>query len=89
MDLRMVACMSGGGIWVVTGRDVTEEFVSAGHFCRRFKKSFRSGESLSRGTYHELDSQDEIYEFFTPKKAKPEIQSSFARIHWIEMQGEE
>jgi len=62
-----------------------EEFVSsAGHLLQEIQKNlFDQAKAFQEEHTRELDSQDEIYEFFTPKNsAKPEIHGGFARIHW-------
>jgi len=61
------------------------EFVSsAGHLLQEIQKNlFEQAKAFQEEHTRDIDTQEEIYEFFTPKNtAKPEIHGGFARIHW-------
>ena len=44
---------------------------------------FTKASSFQREHTHEINSKDELYDFFTPQnQSKPEIHGGFAQIHW-------
>ena len=62
-----------------------EEFVSSvGNLLAEIQQNlFEQASAFQKEHTREIDSQDELYDFFTPKnKSKPEIHGGFARIHW-------
>lgn len=62
-----------------------DEFVSSSsHLLLEIQKNlFEQAKAFQEEHTREIDSKEEIYEFFTPNNSgKPEIHGGFARIHW-------